>query len=120
ALAPIRAPRVAQVELRLPMRILEYQEEHALAVAVRSVDGARQATAVRPRLLLAAPLGGPRPRQMPRIPGDQQLVAAVVVGVDDAPATLVDPFPEIGAFAGARGGRERTQTQSGDDGGSFH
>src|SRR5438477_1295825 len=119
ALAPVRAPRVAHIELRLPMRILEDEEEHTLAVTVRSIDGASQTAAPCPRVFGAAPVCRPGPRQMPRIPGDQQFVAAVLIRVDEAPASLVHPFPEVGAFRRLRG-RNQAGIQRGDDGGSLH
>src|SRR5512143_397227 len=111
---PVRGPAVAQVELGLVVRVAEDQEVDGVRVAVFALDAPRPAAAPGVGVLLGAAVGRPGPRRVPCVPGQEDLVLPVVVGVDDAPACLVEPFPEVGASGRGAGrqrerGRERRQ-----------
>src|ERR1700756_726056 len=76
ALAPVRPPGVAQVELCVPVRVPEYEEEHVFLilrfVLARAVDAAAPSV----RDLLGAALGRPAIGKVPLIARDQQRVVS--------------------------------------------
>src|SRR5690242_805493 len=113
--APVRGPGIAEVVLRLAVRVLEYQEEHAFGVAVGLLARARQTAAPGQLVFLGAPLGGPVVRKVPFIARYQERVAALGVGIDDVAAPGLDPGPEVGALERVRATGQHEGNRGGED-----
>src|SRR5207244_11255337 len=85
--APIGRPAVTQIELSLPVRVPEYEEVDHVLVTVRPLDRACPAGAPGFLVLLLPAFAGPARGDVPGEAGYDELIPAVIVGVDEAPAT---------------------------------
>src|SRR6185437_3151300 len=105
---------VADVELRVLVRVGKHQRVDRVLVAVGILGDACVAGSPRFRIELAAALGRPGERKVPRVAGDEHAGPAILPGVDETVAPRREPRRQVGAASVHRRRSAEHRERAGD------